>query len=196
MERDELLDFFRKLDRSLFLDKEFREYADCDSPLPIGYRQTISQPSLVLEKTRLLNLSREMRVLEIGTGSGYQTAFLARFAREVYTVEIIEELSLKAQKRLAGLGFKNIRFKVGDGSQGWPEHAPYDRIIVTAGASKVPDPLLEQLSCGGLMVIPVGTPSLQDLLLVEKNKDGSLSQKPVGKVVFVELKGEYGWRNR
>ena len=138
-------------------------------------------------------LDEDLKVLEIGTGSGYQTAFLAEFAKEVYTVEIIRELSLKAQERLKKLGYDNVKFKIGDGSQGWPEHQPYDRIIVTAAAGRVPDPLVEQLKPGGRMIIPVGERSIQNLLLIEKKDDGTVVQENLEPVVFVELKGRYGW---
>jgi protein-L-isoaspartate(D-aspartate) O-methyltransferase len=141
----ELLDFFAKLDRSIFIEKEQKKYAKYDSALPISHGQTISQPSLVYTMTLELDIEKDSRVLEIGTGSGYQTAFLAQFAKWVYTVERIEELSLKAQKRLTQLGYDNISFRIGNGTEGWPEFSPFDRIIVTAGASAVPQSLVNQL---------------------------------------------------
>jgi len=188
-----LYEFFKKLDRSIFIDGEYKEYAHYDSALPIGHGQTISQPTLVYSMTAQLELDKDCRVLEIGTGSGYQTAFLAEFAKEVYTVERIEELSLRAQERLKALGYGNIRYKIGDGSEGWKEYAPFDRIIVTAAAGKIPDPLVEQLAPGGRMIIPVGNKGLQQLLLICKDDKGNVNTKHLENVIFVELKGKYGW---
>jgi len=149
MDHLELGSYFHSLDRSFFIDGDMKKYAMLDEPLPIGYGQTISQPSLVLEMTKLLEPEKENKVLEIGTGSGYQTALLAKMAAEVYTVEQIAELQDAAKKRLLALGFTNILFKVGDGCLGWQEHSPYDRIIVTAAAREVPDELVSQLKPGG-----------------------------------------------
>lgn len=191
--RREIEDFFRSLDRSYFLSSEYKEYAHWDRALPIGHEQTISQPSLVVEMTVLLELSKDARVLEIGTGSGYQTVFLAEFAGAVYTVERIRELADQARERLRELGYKNIEFKVGDGSLGWEEYAPYDRIIVTAGASQVPEELVRQLAPGGRMVIPVGRQGCQELLLITKDREDQVAEQNLGKVAFVELKGKYGW---
>lgn len=190
---NELYDFFRRLDRSHFIDNENKIYANYDSPLPIGLGQTISQPSLVYQMTELLELDKGMRVLEIGTGSGYQTAMLAEFAGHVYTVERLEELSKKAQRRLDELGYHNISFRIGDGSRGWEEYSPYDRIIVTAAASDIPERLIEQLAPNGLMVIPVGEKGLQRLVLVMKDSQNRVTTKDIGDVTFVELVGEYGW---
>lgn len=188
-----LYDFFKNLDRTFFIDNEYKAYAHLDNALPIGYDQTISQPSLVYNMTLRLDLDKEQKVLEIGTGSGYQTALLAEFAGEVYTVELIEELSLKARQRLEALGYKNVFYKIGDGSKGWADYQPYDRIIVTAAASKIPDPLLEQLKPGGKMIIPIGLRSMQNIMLINKDKNGSVNIKKLEPVLFVELKGEYGW---
>jgi len=193
MDNEALWSFFRQLDRSLFLDDEYKPMASVDGPLPIGYGQTISQPSLVVEMTRILDIGPDCSVLEIGTGSGYQTALLAHFARDVYTVERIAELSIAAQARLEQLGFNNILFRIGDGSLGWPEHSPYDRIMVTAAAGRIPDELFTQLKPGGRMVIPVGPASWQQLLLVTKDAQGLMHQHPVEDVRFVELHGKYGW---
>ena len=192
---NELYNFFKKLDRSFFMDNEYKEYAGYDNAFPIGYGQTISQPTLVYRMTSKLNLDKDTKVLEIGTGSGYQTAFLAEFAKEVYTVEIIKELSLKAEERLAKLGYKNIKFKIDNGSEGWSEFAPYDRIIVTAAAGKIPDSLMEQLRPGGIMIIPVGERGLQELVSVRKDNEGNVKEEPLGGVVFVELVGKYGWKS-
>ena len=193
VEKDKLLAFYNRLDRSLFLEGEYKSYAGIDSPLPIGHGQTISQPSLVLEMTRMLEVDKNCKVLEIGTGSGYQTALLAEFAGSVYTVERIEELSEQARKRLDDLAYTNIRFKVDDGSVGWAENGPYDRIMVTAAAGSIPKELVEQLKQGGKMIIPVGLKGLQDLTLLSKDADGKIQTKSMGAVTFVELKGPYGW---
>lgn len=188
-----IIHFFNNLDRSFFIDNENSSLAHQDRALPIGYGQTISQPSLVLEMTLQLDLNDQCRVLEIGTGSGYQTVLLAQFSREVYTVERIGQLSLKAQKRIEQLGYENVFFLIRDGSQGWPEYQPYDRIIVTAAAGRLPIPLIEQLACNGKMVIPVGPPGSQELLLVEKSEDDTVSCRSIGLVSFVEFRGSYGW---
>jgi protein-L-isoaspartate(D-aspartate) O-methyltransferase len=161
MDRQELEAYFRSLDRSFFIHNDMKKYAALDEPLPIGFGQTISQPSLVLEMTQLLAPEKDSRVLEIGTGSGFQTAILAKMSAKVFTVERIDELMEKAKKRLDSLNFTNICFKVGDGSKGWPEYAPYDRIMVTAAARILPDDLINQLGTGGRMVIPIGPPNLQ-----------------------------------
>jgi len=191
-----LREFFRNLDRQFFIDNDYKQFADQDRPLPIGFHQTISQPSLVLYMTLELDVNQNHKVLEIGTGSGYQTAFLAEFAQEVYTIEIIEELSKKARLKLMELGYTNVNYKIGDGTGGWPEFAPYDRIIITAGAREIPQKLWDQLKYGGRMVIPVGKPGLQDLLLISKNKEKGRVIKSLGEVRFVEFKGSYGWKNQ
>lgn len=193
MDLQELERYFRSLDRSLFLEGEMKKYADLDEPLPIGFGQTISQPSLVLKMTQLLAPEKDSKVLEIGTGSGFQTAILAKMSAKVFTVEVIGELMEKAKERLEALGFSNIYFKVGDGSRGWHEHAPYDRIMVTAAARVLPDELVEQLANRGRMVIPIGSPHMQELKLITKTDDGDLQIKTVEWVRFVELKGAYGW---
>lgn len=189
-EFDELDVFFTKLDRAKFM--EFgKDLAPLDSALPIGYGQTISQPSLVLYMTHLLDLNKDCKTLEIGTGSGYQTAFLAQFSKEVYTVERIDALYEKAKTRLSGMGYDNITYKLGDGSYGWKENGPYDRIMVTASSIKVPHDLLEQLRPGGRMVIPVGPNSVQTLYVIIKDMDGKCEYKEIEKVRFVRLIGEY-----
>jgi protein-L-isoaspartate(D-aspartate) O-methyltransferase len=186
--------FFNKLDRKIFLQNNYQDYAERDSPLPIGHGQTISQPSLVCEMTRILDLSKSLNVLEIGTGSGYQTIFLAEFASEVYTVERISELSMEARIRIEKLGYRNVHFKIGDGSEGWKEFAPYDRIIVTAGAGKFPDLLVDQLKPQGKMLVPIGNPKVQELFLIQKDPDGNVTSEPLERVIFVEFKGNYGWQ--
>ncbi|MGI6707185.1 MAG: protein-L-isoaspartate(D-aspartate) O-methyltransferase [Clostridia bacterium] len=193
MDQQELERYFHSLDRSFFVESDMKEYADLDQPLPIGFGQTISQPSLVLEMTQLLAPEKDSRVLEIGTGSGFQTALLAKMSAEVFTVERIDRLMEKAKKRLEALNFSNIHYKIGDGSKGWQEYAPYDRIMVTAAAYVLPDELVDQLGTGGRMVIPIGPPNFQELKLITKTRDGNIQIKTVGMVRFVELKGQYGW---
>jgi len=193
LDQKELEAIYRSLDRSFFVDDDMKKYADLDEPLPIGHGQTISQPSLVLEMTRLLAPEKYSKVLEIGTGSGFQTAILAKMSAKVCTVERIEELAEKAKRRLEALNFSNILYKVGDGSEGWKEHAPYDRIMVTAAARVLPVELVNQLADGGRMVIPVGPQNLQELKLITKTRDGDIHIKTVEMVRFVELKGKYGW---
>lgn len=196
MDWQEMEKCFSSLQRSFFVDGSMQKYAVLDMPLPIGFGQTISQPSLVLQMTRLLAPEKNSRVLEIGTGSGFQTALLAKMAREVYTVERIPELMAKAKKRLEALDLTNIYFKVGDGSKGWEEHAPYDRIMVTAAARVVPAELIQQLAEGGRMVIPVGPRESQELKLVIRTAGGGIQVETVERVRFVELKGEYGWSKK
>jgi protein-L-isoaspartate(D-aspartate) O-methyltransferase len=164
------------------------ERAYDDSPLPIGYNQTISQPYIVALMTDLAQLTPQSKVLEVGTGSGYQAAILAEIVGEVYSIEIIEPLAASVTERLARLGYKNVNVKHGDGYLGWPEHAPFDAIVVTAGADHVPPPLIEQLKPGGRMVIPVGQlPGQQSLWLIEKSMDGTIIQRQIAPVAFVPL---------
>jgi protein-L-isoaspartate(D-aspartate) O-methyltransferase len=174
--------------RHQFVPDTVRAQAYDDYPLPIGAQQTISQPYIVALMTSLLELSGDEKVLEIGTGSGYQAAVLAELAREVYTIEILEPLSATAQKTIGGLGYRNIQFRVGDGWAGWPDAAPFDEIIVTAAPEKVPQPLLDQLKVGGRLVIPVGS-FFQDLLVLTKTATG-LEKKNVIPVRFVPMTGE------
>jgi protein-L-isoaspartate(D-aspartate) O-methyltransferase len=143
--------------------------------------------------TKILDLQSHHRVLEIGTGSGYQTAFLAEFAAEVYTIERFEALSMAARAILESLGYDNVYYRVQDGSGGWPEHAPYDRIMVTAAAGKLPKALIDQLRPGGKMVIPIGPRAMQRLMLVERLKDGRVKTQAMMAVQFVEFVGQYGW---
>ncbi|NLY44337.1 MAG: protein-L-isoaspartate(D-aspartate) O-methyltransferase [Clostridiaceae bacterium] len=193
MDHQELETYFRSLDRSFFVENDMKKYANLDQPLPIGFGQTISQPSLVLEMTRLLSPEKDSKVLEIGTGSGFQTAILAKMSAKVFTVERIDVLMEKAKKRLEALNFSNVYYKIGDGSMGWQEYAPYDRIMVTAAARILPDALVSQLANGGRMVIPIGPPGLQELKLITKTVDGDVNIKTITMVRFVELKGQYGW---
>ncbi len=190
-----VLEAMLKVPRHLFVPEEYRDMAYVDTTLPIGEGQTISQPYIVALMTEALELDGSERVLEIGTGSGYQTAILAELADEVYTVERIPVLQERARKVLESLGYDNIHFKLGDGTCGWEEHAPYDAVIVTAGAPEIPKPLVEQLKVGGVMVIPVGDEHLQRLLKVRKlDEKGKLGVEDLGGCVFVKLKGLYGWR--
>ncbi len=185
-----IINFFDQLDRSYFMDIN-KEWAKIDSPFPIGYGQTISQPSLVLAMTLILDLRPTSKVLEIGTGSGYQTALLAAVSESVYTVERIEALYDKAIERLTELGYNNIYFRLGDGSIGWNEHQYYDRIMVTAASSIIPPELIEQLAVDGKMIIPVGPEGVQELTLVCKSKDGKVSTALIEHVRFVRLMGKY-----
>ncbi len=171
-------------------DKQRQAYEN--HPLGIGHGQTISQPLIVALMTDLLELEPQHRVLEVGTGSGYQAAVLALLAREVYSIEIIEPLARDAAQRLRELGYKNVSVRAGDGYQGWKEHVPFDRIIVTAAAPKVPPPLIEQLKPGGRMVIPVGESfDVQELMVIDKNAEGKISSRRSLPVRFVPLTGEH-----
>jgi protein-L-isoaspartate(D-aspartate) O-methyltransferase len=174
-----------RVPRHLFVPENLRASAYADEPLPIGEGQTISQPYIVAFMTETLRLDGAEKVLEIGTGSGYQTAVLAELVRDVYTVEIVEKLSVRAKGILEGLGYGNIHYREGDGSQGWPEAAPFDAIIVTAAAASLPPALGEQLAVGGRMIVPVGT-DLQELVLVRRDKKG-LDQERLLAVRFVPL---------
>ena len=177
----------RKVPRHLFLPASQKDSAYDDAPLPIGFGQTISQPYIVAYMTEVLNPQKGQRFLEVGTGSGYQAAVLAEIVDTVYTIEIIPELGKRASARLSAMGYKNITVKIGDGYEGWKEHAPFDGIMVTAGAESIPPPLIEQLKDGGRMVIPVGSPYLvQNLILVEKHGKAVLKRNliPVRFVPF------------
>ena len=181
--------------RHLFVPKEVEKEAYEDYPLPIGFNQTISQPYMVAVMTEYLELKEEDVVLEIGTGSGYQTAILAYLVKKVYTVEREEKLLERAKKILEKLGFDNIRYKCGDGSKGWMDYAPYEKIIVTAAAPKIPEPLIEQLKNNGIIVIPVGSRWIQELVVAKKDEKGSLKIEEKFECAFVPLIGEYGFEN-
>jgi len=187
-----VLDAMRGTPRHLFVPEESRHLAYIDAPLPIGHRQTISQPYIVALMTGLLGLKGEETVLEIGTGSGYQAAVLAHLAKQVYTLERIPELAEAAKALLQMLGLSNVHVKVGDGTQGWREHAPYQAIIVTAAAPSVPAPLKQQLADGGSLVLPVGGQAGQ-ILEHWKREGESFTRKHVAPVAFVPLVGEHGW---
>jgi protein-L-isoaspartate(D-aspartate) O-methyltransferase len=176
-----------KVPRHEFVPPEYLDQSYADHPLPIGYGQTISQPYIVALMTQLARVKRGDRVLEVGTGSGYQAAILAELTDEVYSIEIIPELAASARQRLDRLGYTSVQTAVRDGYYGWPEHATYDAIIVTAAPDHVPQSLVEQLADGGRLVIPVGAPGLyQDLWLIEK-KGGELTRRSIAPVVFVPL---------
>jgi len=175
--------------RHEFVPLELQPYAYVNSPLPIGCNKTISQPFIVALMTDLLGLEATDTVLEIGTGLGYQAAILAELARKVYSVEIIEELGRQARQRLARLGYMNIEFKLGNGYYGWPEHAPFDKIIVTAAPDLIPPPLIEQLKPDGRMVIPAGLPEAQQLSLLTKQGDGQITITEILPVRFSTLEG-------
>jgi protein-L-isoaspartate(D-aspartate) O-methyltransferase len=177
--------------RHAFIPAGQRRYAYADHPLPIGQGQTISQPYIVAFMTEALKLGPKSKVLEIGTGSGYQAAVCAEIAREVYTIEIVPELAKSAKEKLKKLGYPNVFVKAGDGFFGWPDKAPFDAIIGTAAAKRIPKPLLEQLKPGGLMIIPTGSPyGFQYLELVKKAKDGKIKKSRVMPVRFVPMTGE------
>ena len=183
-----------KIHRHLFVEEALAGEAYNDHPLPIGQKQTISQPYIVALMTEALDLTGKEKVLEIGTGSGYQTAILAELAQAVHTVERIEPLLEKSKKLLEELGYTNIRFKVSDGTLGWEEFAPYDAIMVTAGAPKIPQPLLDQLADGGRLVVPIGNRYSQELVRVKKAKSRFIEQN-LGGCRFVDLIGNHGWKD-
>ncbi|HEY0113913.1 MAG TPA: protein-L-isoaspartate(D-aspartate) O-methyltransferase [Allosphingosinicella sp.] len=184
----EVLAAMRKVPRHLFVPEAERRHAYQNRPLPIGHDQTISQPYIVALMTHLLKVERKHRVLEVGTGSGYQAAILSELAGEVWTIEIVEPLAREAERRLATLGYRNARVRAGDGYAGWPEQAPFDRIIVTAGAPHVPKPLLDQLKPGGRMVIPLAqSEGGEALMLIEKDRSGRIRSRNLLPVRFVPL---------
>ncbi len=188
-----VIEAMKKVPRHLFVPKDSENEAYNDYPLPIGYGQTISQPYMVALMTEALELKGDEKVLEIGTGSGYQTAILAELAKEVYTIERIIELLKRAEDLLKKLGYKNIKFKAGDGTLGWQEYKPFSAIIVTAGAPKIPRPLIDQLEDGGRLVIPVGGRYSQELIKVTKKGD-ELIKENLGGCRFVDLIGIHGWK--
>ncbi len=187
-----LLAAFRKVPRHAFVPAELQRDAYADHPLPIGSGQTISQPYMTALMISLLRLQGHERVLEIGSGSGYQTAILAELALEVYSVERLPELLSGVKRKVEALGYLNVHLTPGNGSMGWPEHAPYDAILVSAAAPELPRPLVEQLNDPGRMAVPIGPVSGQMLTEVEK-RQGSLRQTGVAGCVFVPLLGEHGW---
>ena len=184
---DRVMRVIGSMPRHEFVPVELQPYAYLNRPLPIGYEKTVSQPFIVALMTDLLAPEAGDVVLEVGAGAGYQAAILAELAKRVYTVDIIEELAQGAERRLKRLGYENVEVGVVNGYYGWPEHAPYDRIMVTAASDLIPPPLLAQLKPGGRMVIPTGIPDKQTLTLVEKSAAGSLSAREILPVRFSEL---------
>jgi protein-L-isoaspartate(D-aspartate) O-methyltransferase len=188
-----LLAAMRKIPRHLFVDPGLLQRAYDDSSLPIGAKQTVSQPYMAARMTEALDLSGEEKVLEIGTGSGYQAALLAELSFNVFSVEKIRALAVKARAVLDRLQYHNIAIQVGDGTIGWPEHSPFDAIMVTAGAPDLPRPLIEQLAVGGRLVIPVGDDESQVLVRVTRHPS-KLEEEQLGDCRFVKLWGKFGWQ--
>jgi protein-L-isoaspartate(D-aspartate) O-methyltransferase len=184
---DRVMGAVARMPRHEFVPVELQPYAYLNRPLPIGYDKTVSQPFIVALMTDLLEPEPDDVVLEVGSGAGYQAAILAELVKRVYTVDIVEELARGAERRLKRLGYANVEVRVGNGYYGWPDHGPYDKIIVTAAAELIPAPLLGQLKPGGRMVIPTGIPDRQTLVLVQKSAEGSLSTREVLAVRFSEL---------
>jgi len=182
-----------RVPRHCFVPVECQRRAYDDEPLPIGHGQTISQPYIVAAMTAALHLTGRERVLEIGTGCGYQAAVLSVLAKDVFTIECVPELAREADERLAKLGYKNVRVEAGDGTRGLPEHAPFDAILVAAAAPSIPQPLLEQLADGGRMIIPVGGAEQQELQLITRHVD-TFSARALDFCRFVPLLGEFGWK--
>lgn len=189
-----VLDAMRRVPRHLFVDPMLLHNAYDDSALPIGEGQTISQPYMVAIMTELLELKGEEKVLEIGTGSGYQAAILAELAREVYTIERISSLAERARERFIDLSYGNIHVTSGDGTLGWPEVGPFDRIIITAASPQIPKPLMDQLAMNGILLVPVGSRYSQQLLRIRKTQQGTTEEYHTP-CVFVPLIGEHGWRD-
>ena len=190
----EVLAAFRRVPRHLFVSEALRDQAYGDYPLPIGEQQTISQPYIVAEMTQALDLGKDDRVLEIGTGSGYQAAILAQIVYRVYTIERKRPLFLQARNLFDKLHYHNIVMKYADGTKGWQDESPFDGVIVTAGAPQIPDVLIDQLSDGGRMVVPVGNQHTQELIKIFRD-DQNIRQTNLGGCRFVKLVGEHGWRD-
>ena len=189
---DKLIAAMKKIPRHLFLEEALQNQAYSDHPLPIGEKQTISQPYMVALMTEALLLTGKEKVLEIGTGSGYQTAILAELSEKVFSVERIRSLAIRARKLLYELSYFNVEIKIFDGTFGWIEESPFDAIMVTAGSPDIPQPLIDQLSIGGRLVIPVGDALVQDLFRVTKTGEG-VKKEDLGGCRFVKLIGKYGW---
>lgn len=183
-----------KVPRHLFLDEALRPQAYDDNPLPIGEKQTISQPYIVALMSETLHLKGTEKVLEIGTGSGYQCAILAELADQIYTIERIPSIAKRARKIFDQLNYSNVIINIGDGTLGWKQHSPYDGIIVTAASPRPPKPLLEQLAKGGRLVIPIGDEFSQNLSVFTRNDNDDLTEESYGGCRFVKLIGQHGWR--
>lgn len=193
--RDErVLAALNTVPRHLFVPSALQSQAYKDNALPLSVGQTISQPFIVARMTELLELTGRERVLEIGSGSGYQTAVLGMLARKVFAIERIDTIAADAKERLMGLGFRNISYRVGDGTLGWPIYAPFDAILVAAGGPDIPEPLVEQLAVGGRMVIPVGEEQRSQVLVRVTKKEKGYSSENCGPCAFVPLIGEHGWK--
>ncbi|MGQ0637178.1 MAG: protein-L-isoaspartate(D-aspartate) O-methyltransferase [Planctomycetaceae bacterium] len=190
-----VLDAMRTVPRHRFVPEASRDRSYDDRPLAIGHDQTISQPYIVALTTQLAHVAPEARVLDVGTGSGYQAAVLAEMGARVYSIEIVCDLAETARERLRSLGYDNIEVRCGDGYRGWPDAAPFDAIVVAAAAGHLPQPLIDQLAPGGRLIIPIGREN-QQLLMVEKNRDGTIRQTPVAGVLFVPMTGEAQSRAR
>jgi len=188
------LDAMRRVERHLFVPPAMRAAAYGDHPLPIGHGQTISQPYIVALMTELAQVRPGARVLEVGTGSGYQAAVLALLAKEVYSIEIVEPLATEAAERLLRLGYRNVVVRAGDGYRGWPERAPFDAILVTAAPPELPQPLVDQLAVGGRLVAPIGPEGGDQLLVVVERTAAGLTRRSVAPVRFVPMTGEAGRR--
>jgi protein-L-isoaspartate(D-aspartate) O-methyltransferase len=182
-----VIEVMGRIPRHEFVPVELQAYSYINSPLPIGYGKTVSQPFIIALMTDLLEPQAEDRVLEVGAGVGYQAAILSELVKQVYSMDIIEELALETRKRLGRLGYRNIEIGVGNGYYGWSEHSPFDKIIVTAAPDLIPPPLISQLKPGGKMVIPTGIPDKQQLMVLEKSADGKLATREVLPVRFSEL---------
>ena len=183
-----------KVPRHLFLESELWDHAYEDHPLPIGANQTISQPYIVALMIETLELKGAERVLEVGTGSGYAAAVLSELCAEVFSVEVLEELAVKARALLTRLGYKNVSLLMGDGTLGWEEHSPYDAVVISAAAPCIPRPLVEQLKVPGYLVFPIGEEELQTLVRIRKDKAG-IREEYLGDCRFVKLTGRYGWED-
>jgi len=184
----------KKVPRHLFVEEALQSQAYSDHPLPIGEKQTISQPYMVALMTEALQLTGKEKVLEIGGGSGYQTAILAELAERVFSIERIRPLAIRARQLIYELGYFNVEIKIFDGTYGWAEEGPFDAIMVTAGGPDIPQPLLDQLTMGGRLVIPVGDAFVQDLIRITKTEDG-IKKEDLGGCRFVKLIGKYGWND-
>jgi protein-L-isoaspartate(D-aspartate) O-methyltransferase len=182
-----------RVPRHLFVEEALRDRSYLDQALPIGERQTISQPFMVAVMSEALELAGTERVLEVGTGSGYQTAVLAELAESVFSIERIASLAIQARSRLESLGYYNVLVQIGDGTIGWNEHAPYDAILVTAASPRIPRPLVEQLRVGGRLVLPLGEEGEQVLVRLRKEPSGRLAEEVLGGCRFVKLIGRHGW---
>jgi len=188
----DVLGVMSEIRREEFVPAEYQSQAYADGPLPVGMGQTISQPYIVALMTQELKVNPNCEVLEIGTGSGYQTAVLSKLVKKIYTIERFARLSESAQEVLSRLGIENVEFYIGDGSCGWPDKRSFDRIIITAAVPEIPEPLIEQLADGGLMVAPVGYGGVQELVVCKK-KAGKITERLICDVRFVKLVGEYGF---